>query len=127
MLNLVKTNTCDGLISKSAKISDTYIQYLSRKLFYALGEQDFFCPNCGGTKLDPRNFEEIKYCPKCGESHGFKWGWDCNTRLNLTISILINNEPKTVSIIILLLEKIAKQHGIKINWYINAEDGIILI
>jgi hypothetical protein len=127
MLNLVQTKNSEGLINRKASSSEEYMKYLSKRLFYAMGKQKLFCPNCGGVEIDPNNFEEIKYCPKCGYEKGFGWEWQSGVSLNKSIDILINAEVASISLMIIMLEKVVKKHGLKINWYHKSGDKVIQI
>ena len=122
MINLFKVKEGDGIVTKHFANNKDYYNYLDKRLFNNIEKQTIFCQGCGTFEVNPMDFPELKFCPRCGHS-SVMWAWTGATKSSKEVPILINAPIKKSAEIVLMLSNIAAKRGITIVWYTMNEDG----
>lgn len=123
MLNLFKIKDGEGIVTKHFTNDKGYMKYLDDRLFRSIEKQTIFCPNCGTFEVNPKDFLELKFCPRCGNGNAM-WAWNGATKSSKEVEILINANIKKCAEIVLALSTIAAKRGVTIVWYTMSEDGL---
>lgn len=110
-----------GIIGRKLKPDKESYRYVEHMLFLALQEQPFFCAECGGGNLNPNDYEtisDIHICPFCHNVEGFGFTyWSPGIGCNVSLDVCINAEVPTCTLMIIMLMKVAQQHGVKLNFF----------
>lgn len=122
MINLFKVKEGDGIVTKHFANTKEYYNYLDKRLFNSIEKQTIFCQGCGTFEVNPKDFPELKFCPRCGHSSAM-WAWTGATKSSKEVPILINASIKKSAEIVFMLSNIAAKRGVTIVWYTMDEDG----
>jgi hypothetical protein len=122
MINLFKLNGMEGIVTKHFENTKEYYDYLDKRLFNSIEKQTIFCQGCGTFEVNPKDFPELKFCPRCGHSSAM-WAWTGATKSSKEVPILINASIKKSVEIVLMLSTIAARRGVTIVWYTMDESG----
>lgn len=122
MIYLFKGKDHDGIVTKHFANTSEYYHYLEKRLFLSIENQPIFCTNCGTVTANPKDFESLKFCPRCGNDTAI-WGWHGAAKLEMKVPILINANIKKCIEIVLMINSIIQKKGIVVEWYTYDEEG----
>ena len=133
MVNLIRTKGKKGIIGRKVNPTEKDFSYVEWSLFNALGEQHFFCCECGGGMLDPNDYEslsDIHICPFCKNardgSFGFSY-WNTALRTDMVLDVCLNMEVPTLGTMIVFLSEVAKKHSIKLKFHVIKDGEVVPI